>query len=97
MKRVYCTVCGEETYNDITEEERTKTDAKTKEKKRKCAHPKDEEALQKKINRQVATRTLLVKTRPTGMDSITWVVTYSRSSTMETKYLFPERHQPFCK
>jgi hypothetical protein len=96
MKRVYCRKCEAngrrdvETFNDVAEHPRDK------DKSNKCVHPENEQELQKKINYQLQTRSLLVKSRPMGEEKITWVITYSRVSGQNTSALHPERHPLLC-
>ena len=89
MKRVYCSKCNKETFMDIADDVRNKSN--------KCTvHPADDEDAENKMKNQLKKKTLLTKSRPTT-EGVTWVVTYSRTSTMEAKTLYPERHGPFCE
>ena len=90
MKRVYCSKCNKETFQDLTDHLRNKGNPICQ------VHPANDEAAEKTIEKQLKKKTLLIKSRPTR-EGVTWVVTYSRTSSMDaTKYLYPERHGPFC-
>ena len=89
MKRVYCRKCNKETFMDIADDVRNKSN--------KCTvHPADDEDAENKMKNQLKKKTLLTNSRPTT-DGVTWVVTYGRYSGMDTKHLYPERHGPFCE
>ena len=90
MKRVYCSKCNKETFQDLTDHLRNKGNPICQ------VHPANDEAAEKTIEKQLKKKTLLIKSRPTR-EGVTWMVTYSRTSGMNTSSLYPKRHGPFCK
>ena len=88
MKRVYCSKCNKITFQDLAVKPRNKGNPICQ------VHPANDEAAEKTIEKQLAKKTLLIKSRLTR-EGVTGMVTYT--SGTNTSSLYPKRHGPFCK